>query len=85
MYEFTSSEAFEVPGRGIAYPVANPVLCNDFGHLIGQTVLIDGQPRKVIAIERFMHMPPWRAGEEISLLVEFNPAAADGSISRTVK
>lgn len=71
MYEFTSSEAFEVSGRGIAYPVANPVLCNDFSHLIGQVVRINGELRKVIAVERFMHMPPWRVGEEISLLVEF--------------
>jgi hypothetical protein len=70
MYEFTSNDAFEVPGRGIAYPVANPVLCNDFSHLIGQEVRINGETRKVICVERFMHMPPWWAGEEISLLVE---------------
>jgi ABC-type antimicrobial peptide transport system ATPase subunit len=73
VYEFVSREAFEVTGRGVAYPVANPVECNDFSHLIGQVVLINGEARTVVGVERFTHAPPWREGEGISLLVQRPP------------
>lgn len=43
---------------------------DDFTHLKGQVVLINGQPRKVRGIDRFLHLGPRRAGESIGLLIE---------------
>lgn len=68
-FNFKSEGQFTVTGRGICHAVTNPRECYDFDHLIGAEVLIDGQLRKVLGVERFMHSAPWRAGEKIGLLV----------------
>lgn len=70
MLEFISQGTFNIAGRGVAFCVLNPTDCSDFDHLIGHTVLIDGTAHRVAAVERFAHMPPWRKGESISLLVK---------------
>lgn len=47
-------------------------LYKDFGkfdELLGEC-LIDGKLYRVIGVERFMHMPPWHAGEQIGLLAK---------------
>lgn len=43
---------------------------DDFSHITGQVVLINGQPRKVRGIDRFLTLGPRRAGESIGLLIE---------------
>jgi hypothetical protein len=78
VFAFTDPEWFKVDGgKGDAAVVPNPHECDDFYHLIGQHVLIDGQVRRVRGVERFMHMPPWRAGERISLWLYPTPSAPD--------
>lgn len=69
MWEFTSQDKFHIAGRGKAYVVKCPIACGDFDWIIGKDVIIDGSKHKVVAVERFTHMPPWRKGESISLLV----------------
>jgi hypothetical protein len=72
---FRASEWFEVRGKRIATTTLDRET-SDFAHLIGNEVIIapthDGSERtyKVVAVERFAHMPPWRAGENIGLMVE---------------
>ena len=51
------------------FSVENPSTCENFDHLVGENVEIDGIPYKVHAVERFAHMPPWRVGEIIGLQV----------------
>ena len=56
--------------RELVFTVANPSQCNDFRHLIGQEVEINGKLYKVNGVHRHLHAPPWREGESIGLLVE---------------
>lgn len=78
-FAFTSLGTFHINGRGtavyIVYTVLNPFECFDFSHLIGQLVLIDGEARKVAAVERYAHTAPWHKDEKIGLVVE---GQADG-------
>lgn len=67
--QFTPLGQFELPGRGTVYSVANPVECSDFDHIIGKWVGIASSAKRVVAVERAAHAPPWRAGELIGLLV----------------
>lgn len=67
-YVFVSLDIFKIRGKK-CFVVKNPHECSSFKHLKG-TVIIDGKKQNVIGIERFMHAPPWRAGEHISLMVE---------------
>lgn len=70
MLEFVSQENFKVGNRGTAYVTTNPTECQSFKYLIGMEVSINGIKHTVIGVEGFMHAPPWRAGEKISLLVK---------------
>lgn len=68
-WAFDSLETFYITGRGKCFVVACPINCNDFDWIVNREVTIDGKPHKIIGIERFMHMPPWKKGEKISLLI----------------
>jgi hypothetical protein len=73
MFEFSADDKFWVHSRQKwAYPVINPEACFDelFSHLIGRKVKLNGQEVKVVAVDRFAHLPPFLKGESISLLVE---------------
>ena len=70
--ELKSTGKFRIPGRGYVYTILNPIECNDFAHIIGQFVLIDGMKFKVLGVERFAHMPPWHVGESLGLLVAYD-------------
>jgi len=50
--------------------VANPSECNDFKHLVGSTVNIDGEDREVIGVEFLAHGAPFKKGEPIGLMVK---------------
>ena len=67
---FTSDGSFEINGRGLAYAVRLDRDTDDFAHLLGKEVEIDGVKRRCIGVERFTHSPPWYEGEAIGLLVE---------------
>lgn len=73
MLSFAVSEWTYIPGRGwLAMTRLDRDLerGDDFTHIRGQVVLINGQPRKVRGIDRFLHLGPRRAGESIGLLIE---------------
>ena len=67
---FTSSSHYQSKDNRTVFTVQNPWTCEDFDHLIGRDVEINGQRYQVIGVERFLHEPPWRKGETISLQVE---------------
>ncbi len=69
MFEFDSIGIFKVRDKK-CFVVENPTECNDFNHLTNENVLIDSKTYYVIAVECFMHCPPWRKGEKISLMVD---------------
>lgn len=54
-----------------SFAVANPKDCNDFDHLKGKLVRIDGVDWKVVNIDAPMHASPWKKGERISLGVDY--------------
>ena len=68
MHKFTARDEFKI-GDKTCFSVLNQSECNDFKHLIGKTVLVDGIERKVIGVETFAHAAPYRKDEPISLMV----------------
>jgi hypothetical protein len=69
MHSFKSLYSFTVNGRP-CFAVENPEQCDDFAHLIGHEIEIDGRRCKVLGVERYAHTPPFRKGEHISLLTD---------------
>ena len=70
-HNFESLSSFHVEQSNITcYTVENPVDCWDFSHMQDKQVLIDGVPYKIRAVEFSAHMPPYLAGENISLATE---------------
>lgn len=51
----------------VVYTGKNPVKCWDFDHLIGHYIIIDDCVRKVMGVEKFLHLPPYRKGENIGI------------------
>jgi len=78
MIQFKSEDKFFINGRGMGYVVALDQDTNDFKHLLGQHVLIDGVKYQCVGVERNAKMPPFKAGEKISLLV------AEGRLANSV-
>lgn len=69
MIEFVSLDSFDLKERGKIFVTTLDRDTDDFSHLIGQVVKLDGKEVTVIAVERYAHSPPWHAGENIALLV----------------
>jgi hypothetical protein len=69
LWSFDSVDTFHISGRGKAFVVKCPINCLDFDWLIGHDAIIDGKTYKIVGVERFMHSPPWKKGEDISLLI----------------
>ena len=67
-FRFKSLDSYKITGRGEAYVVKNPLLCNDFFWLINETVRIDGLKYKVTGVEVPAINADFRAGINISLL-----------------
>ena len=40
-----------------------------FAHLLGQLVCLDGHVYRCFLVHRLAHVPPWRPGEHIGLIV----------------
>lgn len=66
---FKSESHREIKERGTVFGVANDRECDDFAHLLNQEVMIDGTVYLCRGVEHFSHIPPWRKGEPIGLLV----------------
>lgn len=69
LYAFVSLSEWELSGHGPVFTVANPRQCQDFSHLIGSLVTVDGDEYHVIDVLRDTHATPWREEELIGLLV----------------
>lgn len=69
MIEYESLSKFVISGRGMVFVVKLDRECEDFDFLFDQQVKIDGVAKRVTAVERNAHMPPWKKGERIGLLV----------------
>lgn len=42
---------------------------DDFSHLVGKRIILNGRLETCFSVERFNHLPPWIAGERIGLLI----------------
>jgi hypothetical protein len=78
---FTALDWFNIKDRGDCACVKLDRDTRDFAHLVGQSVLIDGELFTCLGVERRAHIAPWKAGEPIALLVE--PIPAKGNASRS--
>lgn len=77
VFAFTSLDKTYDPNGIARFWVLNPVDCNDFWHIIGHKVIVDGYEYTVLAIEFYTHAAPWRAGEKIGLLLKAIPKRSD--------
>lgn len=68
MVKLTSKSTYIANGKK-CFAVENPFQCDNFEHLIGQKVEIDGNIKTIIGVERKTHSPPWYKGESISVMV----------------
>lgn len=68
MKTLKSLSSYQVQGKP-CFALENPSACENFDHLIGEVVEIDGVRYKIDAVERYAHTPPFRAGERIGLQV----------------
>ena len=66
---FAALDRVSVRGRGILVSVELDRDTDDFAHLVGKKIIINGRLENCFAVERFDHLPPWKAGERISLLI----------------
>ena len=69
MIEYESLSRFTISDRGMIFIVELDRECENFDFLLNEQVKIDGIMKTVTGVERFAHMPPWRKGEKIGLLV----------------
>ena len=69
MYEFNSIDHCIDHGKRGFY-VKNIVESHDFKWLMREIVIIDGARYRVIEVKKAPHSPPWKEGEEITLMVE---------------
>ena len=53
----------------LCFTVRNPEVCYDFDNLKGSKVIIDGDEYLIKNVDRMTHLPPFRVGEIIGLMV----------------
>jgi hypothetical protein len=68
--KFRSEDSFEISGRGLVHCVRLSEEVDNFDHLIGKPVEIDGRVHTVKGVEFFGHAAPYRKGEPIGLLIK---------------
>ena len=66
---FTSLDRINVRGVGLLVSVALDQDTDDFSHLVGKKIVIDGRLETCFSVDRFNHLPPWKAGERIGLCI----------------
>lgn len=66
---FATLERISVRGIGSIVSVELDRDTQDFGHLIGKKIVIDGRLETCFSVERLAHTGPWRAGERINLCI----------------
>ena len=65
----TGLERTILKGVGVLVSVELDQDTDDFAHLVGKKIVINGRLETCFSVERFNHSPPWRAGERIALLI----------------
>jgi hypothetical protein len=71
--EFKSSH-WEEESEFLVFVVTNDRERRDFSDILHHDVLIDGNQRHVVRVERFCRIPPYRKGESILLKVRKDAA-----------
>jgi hypothetical protein len=66
---FTALDRFRSKKAGLLVTVELDRDTDDFGHLVGKKILIDGKMETCFSVERLPHAPPCKKGESISLLI----------------
>ena len=66
---FTTIDRLSLRGVGTIVFVTLDKDTNDFAHLVGKKIVIDGRMEICFSIERLDHSAPWKAGERIGLLI----------------
>ena len=69
MYKFSSLDHCIDHGKRGFY-VSNITECHDFKWLVREIVIIDDTRYRVTEVKKVPHSPPWKEGEEITLMVE---------------
>lgn len=70
MLKLSGGSWFVIAGRGRVYAATLPHKIQNRSELIGCLAEIEGGLYRVKGVELFMHMPPWREGEQAGFLVE---------------
>jgi hypothetical protein len=66
---FKALDRTSVRGVGLLVSVELDQDTDDFAHLVGKKIVINGRLETCFSVERFNHSPPWKAGERIGLLI----------------
>lgn len=66
---FITLDRFRVKKLGVLVTVELDRQSDDFAHLIGKKIVIDGKIETCFSVERLPHAPPIKKGERVSLLI----------------
>lgn len=66
---FRAHDRMNVRGLGSLVSVELDMDTEDFAHLVGKRIIIDGRIETCFSVERHVHAAPWKAGERVNLLI----------------
>jgi hypothetical protein len=66
---FTALDRFRSKKAGLLVTVELDRDTDDFGHLVGKKIVVDGKMETCFSVERLPHAPPCKKGETIGLLI----------------
>lgn len=66
---FVTLDRFRAKKLGVLVTVELDRQSDDFAHLIGKKIVIDGKIETCFSVERLPHAPPIEKGERVSLLI----------------
>ncbi len=66
---FIALDRFRSKKSGLLVTVELDRDTDDFGHLVGKRIVVDGKIEMCFSVERLPHAPPCKKGESVSLLI----------------
>jgi hypothetical protein len=66
---FTALDRFRSKKTGLLVTVELDRDTDDFSHLVGKKIVVDGKMETCFSVERLPHAPPCRKGESVGLLI----------------
>lgn len=66
---FTALDRFRSKKAGLLVTVELDRDTDDFAHLVGKRIVVDGKMEMCFSVERLPHAPPCKKGESVSLLI----------------